>query len=76
MSNIAGGTSWNGGYFWINAAGGEWANGALEGATSEDVEFGTGDDCGGNTGGNGGGNDFIYGCTDPGALNYDPVANV
>ena len=27
MSNIAGGTSWNGGYFWINAAGGEWANG-------------------------------------------------
>ena len=76
MSNIAGGTSWNGGYFWINAAGGEWANGALEGATSEDVEFGTGDDCGGDTGGNGGGNDFIYGCTDPGALNYNPVANV
>ena len=34
MSNIAGGESWNGGYFWINAAGGEWANGALDGASS------------------------------------------
>ena len=75
MSNIAGGTSWNGGYFWINAAGGEWANGSLDGASSEDIEFGTGEDCGDDTGGNGGGNDFIFGCTDPNALNYNPVAN-
>jgi len=72
MSNIAGGNSWNGGYFWINAAGGEWANGSLEGAPSQTVEFGTGDGCGGN----GGGNEPVTGCTDPTALNYNPVATI
>ncbi|MCH1575096.1 MAG: hypothetical protein L7S67_02380 [Flavobacteriales bacterium] len=71
MSNIAGGTSWNGGYFWLNVGNVEWVNGSLEGASGLDIEFGTGDGCEGTTGG---GNDFTEGCTDPAALNYNPFA--
>ena len=73
MSNIAGGDSWNGGYFWIHAAGGEWANGSLTGSTSEDIEFGTGEDCAGISNPDGG-NGNAGGCTDPAALNYNPFA--
>lgn len=72
MTNLAGGTSWNGGYFWIHVNNAEWVNGALEGSTSETLEFGTGDDCAGIT--NPGGNDFLFGCTDPNALNHNPLA--
>lgn len=68
MTNNAGGTSWNGGYFWIQTWNGDWVNGALQGADSESIEFGMAEDCGDDIS-NGG-----YGCTDPAAINYDPFA--
>ncbi len=71
MSNNAGGDSWNGGYFWIQAGWSEWANGALNGATTDTLEFGMAEDCGDDTGGN-----DVWGCTDPNALNYNPSATV
>lgn len=71
MSNIAGGDSWNGGYFWITANNTEWVNGSLEGSNALDIEFGLADDCGEDISG---GNDPIWGCTDPFALNYDALA--
>lgn len=76
MSNIGGGDSWNGGYFWIESANFEWVNGALNGASDEILGFGTGDGCdnGSSGGGSGGGDSLFYGCTDPLASNYNPFA--
>ena len=83
MTNIAGGTSWNGGYFWIESANGtEWTNGALEGSSQATIEFGTGDGCDNSSNGGGrqgggdgnGGDSLIFGCTDPLASNYNPLA--
>ena len=71
MSNNAGGDSWNGGYFWIQAQWTEWVNGALYGATTDTIEFGMADDCGDDIGGN-----DVWGCTDPTALNYNPSATI
>lgn len=70
MTNNAGGDSWNGGYFWIQAGWDEWVNGSLQGASSDSIEFGMADDCGDDIGGN------VFGCTDPAALNYDPMATI
>lgn len=72
MTNLNGGTSWNGGYFWIHAGNVEWVNGSLEGASSAEITFGTGEDCEGSI--TPGGNDFTFGCTDPQAINYNPLA--
>ncbi|MCH1581907.1 MAG: hypothetical protein L7S63_02205 [Flavobacteriales bacterium] len=70
MSNNAGGDSWNGGYFWIQSSYEEWANGSLEGAASESLEFGWADDCGDVI------QSDVFGCTDPSALNYTPLATI
>lgn len=68
MTNNAGGDSWNGGYFWIQEGWNEWVNGSLMGAATDSIEFGMADDCGDEIGGT------VYGCTDPAALNYNPIA--
>lgn len=70
MSNNAGGDSWNGGYFWLQTGSDEWVNGSLQGATSDSIEFGMADDCGDDISGD------VWGCTDPAALNYDPLATI
>ena len=70
MTNLAGGNSWNGGYFWIQAGWDEWVNGSLQGASTDSIEFGMADDCGDDIGGT------VYGCTDPAALNYNPIATI
>ena len=70
MMNLAGGDSWNGGYFWIQTSGMEWVNGSLQGASEQSIEFGTGEDCGDDI------NTTVWGCTDPNALNFDPLATI
>ena len=70
MTNNAGGNSWNGGYFWIQEGWNEWVNGSLMGAATDSIEFGMADDCGDDIGGT------VYGCTDPTALNYNPIATI
>ena len=72
ITNLAGNDSWNGGYFWIHVGNVEWVNGTLDGASSEDIVFGTGEDCEDSVTPNE--DDFVFGCTDPGALNYNPLA--
>ena len=72
LTNLAGNDSWNGGYFWIHVGNVEWVNGTLDGASSDEIVFGTGEDCEDSVTPNE--DDFVFGCTDPWALNYNPLA--
>lgn len=69
MSNAGGTTGWSGGYFWINVDGLQIANDSLDDNLNyEEVSFGIDPECGGN--------EYVFGCTDPAAINFDPFANV
>jgi Secretion system C-terminal sorting domain len=66
MSNAAGLTGWNNGYFWVNAVGMQLINQSLDvTSTNENALFTLSGFC-----------YTLYGCTDPEAINYYDGANV
>ncbi len=61
------GDGWNGGTYSIQSSGGVLAEGTLASGSEGFAEFGINtDDC----------NSIVFGCTDPNAINYNPLATI
>ncbi|MDA0946514.1 MAG: T9SS type A sorting domain-containing protein [Bacteroidetes bacterium] len=71
LTDLSGqGLGWNGGYFWVSNGYYDLIHEDLDpGQTINTVEFSLDGTCGDNPTGN-----DIFGCTDPGAINYNPFA--